>query len=133
MLTNCSKYALRNEPLSTWFTTLRLSHRFTLPSITSFALSQLTLHPSTHHLSLVSRIKLYMDNAVPPQYLIPLFAELCALPKILSMDEVKALHPDLMMRVMMVREKVRTGDHGLSGLRAEDVEDVVREVFEIDT
>jgi hypothetical protein len=57
---------------------------------------------------LVTRIRLYQDYEAPPEYLVPLYAELCARDLTPTEDEAMELGFDRMYRVFKARELLRS-------------------------
>ncbi|KAJ2921896.1 hypothetical protein H1R20_g15196, partial [Candolleomyces eurysporus] len=107
-------YSIYDAPISSWFSILKLAHRWDFPVVKDFALRELKRRE--REVSLVKRIRLYHDYGAPPEYLVPLYGELCARDLTPTEDEAVELGFEQMYRVFKARELLRsTVDAGADG------------------
>ncbi|RXW16652.1 hypothetical protein EST38_g9202 [Candolleomyces aberdarensis] len=99
-------YNIYNAPIASWFTILKLAHRWDFPGVKAFALRELKRREL--EVPLVTRIRLYQDYEAPPEYLVPLYGELCARDLTPTEDEAMELGFERMYRVFKARELLRS-------------------------
>ncbi|RXW16654.1 hypothetical protein EST38_g9200 [Candolleomyces aberdarensis] len=129
-------YSIYDAEISSWFSILKLAHRWDFPMVKDFALRE--LERRQREVSLVKRIRLYHDYEAPPEYLVPLYGELCARDLTPTADEAVELGFEQMYRVFKARELLRsTVDAGADcplsplrdGMTEEETYPTVAEVF----
>ena len=129
-----------DAPIASWFSILKLAHRWDFPIVKSFALRELKRRE--REVPLARRICLYQDYGAPPEYLVPLYGELCARDLTPTEEEAAELGFERTYRIFKARELLRSpvkagmGDGGpLSplpkGMREEDSYPAIEEVFEL--
>ncbi|KAJ3514298.1 hypothetical protein NMY22_g14781 [Coprinellus aureogranulatus] len=126
------KYDIYDANIDWWFSILKLAHKWDFPIVKEFALRELRRRES--EIPLVTRIILYQEYEAPPEYLVPLFSELCAREYGLTDGETLALGFELACRVWKTREALRNpgGASPLpSGLTDTDCFSVVSEVMDL--
>lgn len=102
-----SKYDIYEAEIDVWFTILRLAHEWGFPEVTRFALREVKRRES--EVSLVQRIVLYQRYNAPAEYLVPLFAELCARPTSSTDEETVLLGFEQTVKIFKARERIRSG------------------------
>ncbi|KAJ2915208.1 hypothetical protein MD484_g5192, partial [Candolleomyces efflorescens] len=100
------RYSIYDAPIAAWFSILKLAHRWDFPIVKAFALRE--LRRREQEVALVTRIRLYQDYEAPPEYLVPLYAELCARDLTPTEDEAMELGFERMYRVFKARELLRS-------------------------
>ncbi|KAJ2915212.1 hypothetical protein MD484_g5196, partial [Candolleomyces efflorescens] len=100
------QYSIYDAPIDSWFTILKLAHRWDFPIVKAFALRELQRRQS--EVPLVTRIRIYQDYNAPPEYLVPLYGELCARDLTPTEEEAVELGFERMYRVFKARELLRS-------------------------
>jgi hypothetical protein len=125
-----STYDIYDADIYVWFTILKLAHKWEFPVVKDFALRELRRREA--EIPLVTRIKLYQDYEAPPEYLVPLFSQLCSREIGPTDEETAELGSELMCQVWRAREVLRSagGSSPLpSGVTPKDTYAVVSEVM----
>jgi len=129
-----SLYDIYEADIKVWFTILRLAHEWDFPEVTKFALRE--VRRREEELDLVPRIVLYQKYKAPAEYLVPLFAQLCARPTSPTMEEAALLGHEQTLRIFMAREKVRSSG-GVSplpeGINQRDIYPTISSMLELPT
>ncbi|TEB28736.1 hypothetical protein FA13DRAFT_1711473, partial [Coprinellus micaceus] len=94
------------EKARSWFSILKLAHRWDFPVVKDFALRELKRRET--EIPLVTRIKLYQDNEAPPEYLVTLFSQLCSREFGPTDEETVELGLEQTCRVWRAREMLRS-------------------------
>ncbi|KAJ2921893.1 hypothetical protein H1R20_g15201, partial [Candolleomyces eurysporus] len=100
------RYDIYDAPIASWFSILRLAHRWDFPVVKDFALRELKRREK--EVPLVTRIRLYQDHGAPPEYLVPLYGELCSRDLTPTEEEATELGFERMYRVFKARELLRS-------------------------
>ncbi|KAF9059592.1 hypothetical protein BDP27DRAFT_1341197 [Rhodocollybia butyracea] len=113
-----------------WACILRLACKFRFPEVKQLAVRNL----ENIELDLVDRISLYQDSAADEDLLIPLYAQLCARDRTLSLPETHKLGYETAVMVFQAREHLRSPtERGKSPLPDDiddgEVEDTIRDLM----
>lgn len=100
------RYNVYEAPIESWFSILKLAHRWDFPVVKAFALQELKRREQ--EVPLVTRICLYQDYEAPPECLVPLYGELCARDLTPTEQEAVELGLERMYRVFKAREILRS-------------------------
>lgn len=127
-------YSLYEAPVEDWEVILTLSNRWSFPGVKDLAIREL----EKMAMSPVKRIKLYTENHVDRNYLIPCYAELCEREEPLTTDEGVDLGIADVIRIAAAREQARSS-YLPSGARSPlsptihgtHLHQVIRDVFHI--
>lgn len=125
-------YNIYEADITTWFTILRLAYIWEFPEVTRFALQEVRRRDK--EIGLVERIVLYQQYKAPAEYLVPLFAELCARPMGPTDEEIRLLGLEQSVKVFRARERVRSSDGVYplpEGVKERDTYPVISEVLEL--
>ncbi|PFH46576.1 hypothetical protein AMATHDRAFT_69540 [Amanita thiersii Skay4041] len=100
-------YSLHDARVEDWSDILMLAHTWGFVEVKQVALREL------HKLNMypVERIALYHTCDVGPKYLIPLYEYLCIRPMFPSQEEAERMGLLAVIKLLAVREKVRTLEH----------------------
>ncbi|TFK26268.1 hypothetical protein FA15DRAFT_297983 [Coprinopsis marcescibilis] len=99
-------YDIYQADISDWFSILRLAHEWDFPNVKRFALREIRRRED--EIELVKRIVLYQDYKAPAEYLVPLYAELCARPTSPTEGEAQLLGFERTLKIFRAREQVRS-------------------------
>ncbi|TEB21542.1 hypothetical protein FA13DRAFT_1779197 [Coprinellus micaceus] len=99
-------YDIYDADVQSWFSILKLAHRWDFPVVKDFALRELKRRET--EIPLVTRIKLYQDNEAPPEYLVALFSQLCSREFGPTDEETVELGLEQTCRVWRAREMLRS-------------------------
>ena len=127
-------YSLYEAPVEDWATILTLSNRWSFPGVKALAIREL----QKKAMSDVKRIKLYKENHVDRNYLIPCYARLCERGEPLTAEEGLDLGMIDVIQIAAAREQARSSFLP-SGARSPltptihgaDLDEVIRQVFQI--
>ncbi|KAJ2918311.1 hypothetical protein MD484_g2138, partial [Candolleomyces efflorescens] len=106
-------YDVYDADIAVWFTILRLAHQWVFPQVTEFALREIKRRED--EVELVPRIVLYHKYNAPPEYLVPLYAQLCARATTPTDEETALLGIERTLKVFVARERIRSSG-GISPL-----------------
>ncbi|KAF9558134.1 hypothetical protein CPC08DRAFT_24241 [Agrocybe pediades] len=130
-------YSPYDADVPTWSTILSLATRWEFPNIHDLCVRELEKLPMTD----VQRIKLYQENRVDRNVLIPRYAALCQRPEPLTMEEGMELGMQTFAMIAAGRERVRWNARLPNGAmspvsppvdaKTEEIEEVVRTLFAI--
>ncbi|KAF5390234.1 hypothetical protein D9757_002956 [Collybiopsis confluens] len=123
-------YSYEEAKLGDWATILTVACRFKFPEVKKLAVR----HLEQIDLDLVERISLYQECNADEDLLIPLYSQLCAREKTLSLAETHKLGYETAVMVFQAREHLRSpSDRGKSPLpddiEEEEVEDTIRDLM----
>ncbi|EAU93091.2 hypothetical protein CC1G_06811 [Coprinopsis cinerea okayama7 len=99
-------YDIYSAAISDWFSILRLAHEWDFPQVKRFALREIKRRED--EIDVVQRIVLYRDYKAPEEYLVPLYAELCARPYPPTIDEAEKLGHETTFNIFRAREQIRS-------------------------
>jgi len=130
----CRTYSLYEAPVEDWEVILTLANRWSFPGVKALAIREL----QKKFMSDVKRIKLYKENHVDRNYLIPCYARLCEREAPLTAEEGLDLGMIDVIQIAAAREQARSAFLP-SGARSPltptihgtDLEEVIRQVFHI--
>ncbi|KAJ2930147.1 hypothetical protein H1R20_g6969, partial [Candolleomyces eurysporus] len=100
------RYDIYEADLKVWFSILRLAHRWGFPQVTEFALREIKRRED--EIDLVRRIVLYQNYNAPAEYLVPLYAQLCARATSPTDEETSLLGIEQTLKVFVARERIRS-------------------------
>ncbi|KAF5316879.1 hypothetical protein D9611_003697 [Ephemerocybe angulata] len=100
------RYDVYEADIRVWFTILRLAHEWDFPEVTRFALREVKRREN--EIGLVERIVLYQTYHAPAEFLVPLFAELCARPTSPTDEETHLLGFEQTVKIYRARERLRS-------------------------
>ncbi|KAE9403826.1 hypothetical protein BT96DRAFT_451472 [Gymnopus androsaceus JB14] len=123
-------YSYEEAKLEDWAIILNLACRFKFPEVKKLAIR----HLEKIDLELVERISLYQECSADEDVLIPLYAQLCARDRTLSLVETHKLGYETAVMVFQAREHLRSpSDRGKSPLPDDveegEVEDTIRDLM----
>ncbi|KAF6750263.1 hypothetical protein DFP72DRAFT_818034 [Ephemerocybe angulata] len=99
-------YSVYDADITAFFSILKLAHRWDFPVVKDFAIRELRRRED--EVPLVRRIRLYQEYDAPAEFLVPLYAELCAREWSPTDNEVEELGYEQMYYVMKARETLRS-------------------------
>ncbi|KAF8953196.1 hypothetical protein BDZ97DRAFT_1929891 [Flammula alnicola] len=128
------KYSLYEAPVEDWEVILALANRWSFDEVKSLAIREL----EKKEMPDVQRIKLYHENNVDRNFLIPRYAALCEREEPLSLSEGMDLGMETTLMIARGREEARSSRLA-SGARSPqtptihgaDLHEVIRELFQI--
>ncbi|TEB28740.1 hypothetical protein FA13DRAFT_1690465 [Coprinellus micaceus] len=124
------KYSIYSANIYSWFSILKLAHRWDFPEVKDFALRELKRRES--EIPLVTRIRLYQEYEAPLELLVPLFSELCSRESSPTNEEIVELGFEQACYVWKAREALRFPD-GVTplpgGVTQKDVYAVVADIM----
>ncbi|KAF8959962.1 hypothetical protein BDZ97DRAFT_1367307 [Flammula alnicola] len=128
------KYSLYEAPVEDWEVILALANRWSFDEVKSLAIREL----EKKEMPDVQRIKLYHENNVDRNFLIPGYAALCEREEPLSLSEGMDLGMETTLMIARGREEARSSRLA-SGARSPqtptihgaDLHEVIRELFQI--
>ncbi|KAJ3811354.1 hypothetical protein F5876DRAFT_75909 [Lentinula aff. lateritia] len=123
-------YTYEEAKLEDWATILSLACHYKFPEVKRLAVRNL----DKFNLDLVEQISLYQEYKVDEDLLIPLYAQLCARDRTLSLLETHKLGYETAVMVFQAREHLRSpADRGKSPLPDDieegEVEDTIRDLM----
>ena len=129
-----SRYSIYEAEIEEWETILRLAQRWQFPEVKGLAIRELEKKDILD----VRRVKLYQDNEVDRNFLVPRYAALCEREAPLSLTEGVDLGMETALMIARGREDVRSA-RTASGARSPltptvhgpDLDAVIRELFQI--
>ncbi len=129
-----SRYSIYEAETEEWETILRLANRWQFPEVKHLAIRELEKKDILD----VRRIKLYQDNEVDRNFLVPRYAALCEREAPLTFTEGVDLGMETALMIAQGREEVRSA-RTASGARSPltptvhgaDLDAVIRELFQI--
>lgn len=129
-----SRYSIYEAEIEEWETILRLAHRWEFPEVKRLAIRELEKKDILD----VRRVKLYQENDVDRNFLVPRYAALCEREAPLTFREGLDLGMETALMIAHGREEVRSA-RTASGTRSPltptvhgaDLDAVIRELFQI--
>ncbi|TRM62315.1 hypothetical protein BD626DRAFT_404035 [Schizophyllum amplum] len=125
------KYSLYDKSSKDWIIILRLAYRWGFPNVHGLAVREL----DKLYVPDIERVSIYQDYAVDRRKLVPCYAAIAERAQPLSLDEGERLGLETVIMLAQAREYARAGpQHDLApaGLRQDEMEEIVKEVFDIE-